>query len=182
MSENANKSHQGGSSMDSAEFEAKLTEFFSQHKESKLKLVPRIVEEFKGKEAQVLQHLHNKYVLGLVTEKPVKAPKAKAEGKSADTAKAPASGDKPKSKKKLIIIIVVAVVVVALGVVGFLFKDKILGKPAEPAKTEAAPAENQPAAEAPKTETAPAAAAPADSVPPAAPDSSAAGTDTSKAE
>jgi hypothetical protein len=166
MSEEINEMPGESVMMDSTEFEAKLTAFFTKHKESKLKLVPRIVEEFRGYEGIVLEHLHNKYVLGLVSEKPKKKHAAKSEGHTPDAAENTTAEAKPKSKKKLFIIIGIAVVVIGLGAAGFLMKDKFLGKSGEPAKTEAAPAETTPAAEQPKQEqeASPAASA-TDSVP-----------------
>ncbi len=117
--------------MSSAEFEEKLTQFFTKHKEKKLKFVPQIVETFKGHEEEVLEHLHNKYVLGIVGGKKKKAVKAGADHgdnpKKIEAGK-PAEAAKPKSKKGLIIIIIISVVVVALGVVGFMMKDKLFGK------------------------------------------------------
>jgi len=127
------------SEMTAAEFEAKLTEFFTKHKEKKLKFVPQIVEHFKGHETEVLEHLHNKYVLGLVTVKSKKKG-AKKIGGHDDHAKKIESGHdghggkhdsneqtKPKSKKKLVIIIIIAVLA-GLGVTAFMMKDKLFGK------------------------------------------------------
>jgi hypothetical protein len=123
--------------MTDAEFEAKLTDFFTKHKEKKLKFVPLIVKTFRGHEAEVLEHLHNKYVLGLVTVKSKKKVGQKAEGHD-DLTKKLESGHggkhgskedaKPKSKKKLVIIIILIVVLAGLGVTGFMMKDKLFGK------------------------------------------------------
>ena len=178
----------GTVAMESSEFEAKLNEFFTQHKESKMKLVPRIVEEFKGKESIVLEHLHNKYVLKIVAEKPKKsAHKAEAAHSETSHPAAPSAEAKPNpiaigSKKKLIIIIAVVVVVAGLGVLGFLMKDKFLGKHEEPAKTEAGAGETKAEAEQPKQETAPAAETKKDSASPAAPDTAKAASDSAKTE
>ncbi len=160
MSEKTNELQSNGATMDSTEFEAKLTELFTQHKESKLKLVPRILEEFKGNEKAVLEHLHNKYVLGIVSEKPKKKHHKVEEGHSGTEAVAET---KPKkSKKKLIIIIAAIVVLGGLGAVGFMMKDKLFGKH-DAAKTEGAATENAPAAEQPKQEAVPTAEAKTDS-------------------
>lgn len=183
MSEETNEMQTNDAAIDSAEFEAKLTDFFTQHKESKLKLVPRIVEEFKGSESTVLEHLHNKYVLGIVTEKPKKkAATATPLSSEGEQHVATAAETKPKSKKKLMLIIVTAVVVIGLGVTGFMMKDKFFGKHEERAKTETVPAESQPAAEQPKEEAAPAATTQTDSVPAAATDSAGATEDTTQVQ
>ena len=118
--------------MDSSEFEAKLTEFFTKHKPSKLKLVSRIAFEFKGQEAFVLEHLNRKYVLGLAPEKVQKKVAHKATGHGHDAHEEHPknieshSDEKPKSKKKLIMFIIIGVVVVGLGVTGFMMKDKLM--------------------------------------------------------
>ena len=160
MSEETNQLSQTRTSMETAEFEEKLTAIFSKHKQSKLRLVSRIAFEFKGQEEIVLEHLHNKYVLGIVSEKPTakinhnaeehtdtpknsEAP-AKEKSKKKNVAKAeepehaekPQLAEKPKSKKKLIILIIIGVVVVALGGTGFMMKDKIMGIFGKGAKTE----------------------------------------------
>ena len=154
MSEDTNEIKKTHTSMDSAEFEAILSEFFNKHKKSKIGLVSRIAFEFKGQEDLVLEHLHNKYVLGIVSEKGkgkiayqsegntetpknIEAPAAKEKSKKNKSNKAedhsesdqnsiPSATAKPKSKKKLFII--VGVIVAVLGVTGFLLKDKIMGK------------------------------------------------------
>lgn len=182
MSEETNEMQGNDTAMDSAEFEARLTEFFTMHKESKMKFVPRIVEEFKGHESIVLEHLHNKYVLGIVAEKPGKKHRAKPEGHAPEASGNEAFQEeaKPKSRKKLIIISVAAVVLIALGVTGFLMKDKLFGKHEEPVKSEVAPAESTPPAEEPEEEAAPAVSTEPDSASEAVgvPDSAGAGTDT----
>lgn len=182
MSEESNELQSNDATMDSAEFETRLTEFFRMHKESKLKFVPRIVEEFKGHESIVLEYLHNKYVLGIVAEKPKKKHTVKSGSHASEAAESDVSADvtKPKSKKKLIIISAVAMVVIALGVTGFLMKDKFFGKHEEPAKTEAVAAESKPAAGEPKEEAVPVATTPPDSASKAAvvPDSANTGRDT----
>ena len=132
------------SHMDSAEFEAKLTEFLTKHKPSKLRLASRIAFEFKGKEDIVFEHLHNKYVLKMIPEKSKISTVHKSEEHAHDTknieaaakdkskkknsTKSIESSEKPKSKKKLIVIIIVVLVIVGLGVTGFLMKDKLMGK------------------------------------------------------
>lgn len=127
------------SSMSSSEFEAKLIEFFTKHQKSKLRFVKRIVTEFAGNEQEVLEHLHNRFVLGEPSAKELRkkggkkkgAAKAIAGGHDAHGAEAPkeleAGEAKPKSKKKMIIIIIIAVVVIGGGVAAFLFKDKLFG-------------------------------------------------------
>lgn len=115
--------------MSSIEFETKLNEFFTKHKPSKLRHVAKIVSKFKGQEEFVLEHLNNKYVLGIPTVKTKKTAGHKsAEGHDSGHghAQIEETGAKPKSKKKLIIIIVVVLVVV-LGAVGFMMKDKLFG-------------------------------------------------------
>lgn len=119
--------------MSSEEFEAKLTDFFTKHKSSKLKLVSRIAFEFKGQEAFVLEHLNRKYVLGLAPEKVQKkvAHAAAGHGHGHGHDEQPKnieshSDEKPKSKKKLIIFIIIGVVVAGLGVTGFMMKDKLM--------------------------------------------------------
>lgn len=118
--------------MSSEEFEAKLTDFFTKHKSSKLKLVSRIAFEFKGQEAFVLEHLNRKYVLGLAPEKVQKKVAHKAAGHGHDTHDEHPknieshSDVKPKSKKKLIMFIIIGVVVAGLGVTGFMMKDKLM--------------------------------------------------------
>ncbi|MCE9539253.1 MAG: hypothetical protein K8R85_08550, partial [Bacteroidetes bacterium] len=107
--------------MSSEEFEAKLTDFFTKHKPSKLKLVSRIAFEFKGQEAFVLEHLNRKYVLGLAPEKQQKKVAHAAAGHGHEHDEQPKnieshSAGKPKSKKKLIIFIIIGVVVAGLGV------------------------------------------------------------------
>jgi len=120
--------------MDTSEFEAKLTEFFMNHKKSKLGLVSRIAFEFKGDEEVVLEHLHNKYVLGSgFSVKPEKKIKIKTEAKVAEETSENISSleevkeVKPKSKKKVVKIIVILLILALLGGAGFVFKDKILG-------------------------------------------------------
>ena len=144
MSEETNDLIEETNHMDSAEFEAKLTEFFTKHKQSKLRLVSKIAFEFKGKENIVLEHLHNKYVLGAIPEKSkantghkleqhaddiknIEAP-AKDKSKKKHSTKSDESSEKPKSKKKLLVIIIIILVLVGIGVTGFLMKDKIMGK------------------------------------------------------
>lgn len=179
MSEETNELQSNGAAMDSAEFEARLTEIFTKHKESKLKLIPRIVKEFKGHEGIVLEHLHNKYELGIIPEKP----KKKSSHKEQTPAESAEKEVKPKSKKKLILIISVSVVVIGLGAAGFLLKDKILGKKGDAAKTEeTTPATTQPGNEQPKEEAAPAAVATKDSAAAGTPDSGTTSPDTSKRE
>ncbi len=114
--------------MESAEFEAKLIEFFTKFKKSKLRLVPRIVETFKGYEGIVLEHLQNKYVLGLTSQKSIKKTIANT-GEHGDQPKNIKSSKevKPKSKKTLVIVIIIVVILAGLGVAGFLMKDKIMG-------------------------------------------------------
>lgn len=114
--------------MDTEVFEAKLTEFFTKYKKSKLRFVSRIAFEFKGQEAFVLEHLHNKYVLGIVPEKPQKKIAHKSEGHDDHSKNAESTEvNKPKSKKKLIIFIIIGVVLSGLGVTGFMMKDKLMG-------------------------------------------------------
>jgi hypothetical protein len=120
--------------MDSAEFESKLTDFFTTHKPTKLRLVSKIAFEFIGQEEAVLEHLHNKYVLKKATPKATKKTisAASTSAEHADDSNHPLHLEsdevaKPKSKKKLIIIIVVVAVAV-LGVACFLMKDKLMGK------------------------------------------------------
>jgi hypothetical protein len=127
------------SSMSSSEFEAKLIEFFTKHQKSKLRFVKRIVTEFAGNEQEVLEHLHNRFVLGEPSSKELRkkggkkkgGAKAVASGHDAHGAEAPkeleAGEAKPKSKKKMIIIIIIAVVVVGGGAAVFLLKDKLFG-------------------------------------------------------
>lgn len=118
--------------MDSSEFEAKLTAFFTKHKPSKLKLVSRIAFEFKGQEAFVLEHLNNKYVLGIVPEKPQKKIAHKTAGHGHDGHDEHPknveshTAEKPKSKKKLIMFIIIGVVLAGLGLTGFMMKDKLM--------------------------------------------------------
>ncbi|MES2286933.1 MAG: hypothetical protein V4547_14680 [Bacteroidota bacterium] len=119
--------------MSSEEFEGKLTDFFTKHKSSKLKLVSRIAFEFKGQEAFVLEHLNRKYVLGLAPEKAQKkvAHKAAGHGDGHGHDEHPKNieshtEEKPKSKKKLIMFIIIGVVVAGLGVTGFMMKDKLM--------------------------------------------------------
>ncbi len=152
--------------IESSEFEAKLTEFFTKHKPTKLRFVSRIAFEFKGQESFVMEHLHNKYVLGIAAEKPVKhtAPKSTDHGHGEKPKNIEASDSvKPKSSKKLVIIVIVVVVLGGLGVTGFLMKDKLMAmgghkteKAVENAKTEV----ESKAIDAPaKSEVIPAAAA-----------------------
>jgi hypothetical protein len=122
--------------MSSKEFEEKLTTFFTQHKKTKLNLIPRIVRELKGNEGEVLEHLHNKYVLGLSPSKTKKKggkKKIAAGGHGAaghgetHGTEALDAPPKPKSKKKLIIIIILVVVLGGGGAAAYLFKDKLFG-------------------------------------------------------
>ncbi len=53
---------QGFTYNENISFEENLTTFFKKYRKSKLKLVPKIVEQFKGKEKEVFNHLHYKYV------------------------------------------------------------------------------------------------------------------------
>lgn len=127
------------SSMSSSEFEAKLTEFFTKHQKSKLRFVKRIVTEFAGHEQEVLEHLHNRFVLGEPSAKELRkkggkkkgAAKAVASGHDAHGAEAPKeleTGEaKPKSKKKMVIIIIILVVLLGGAAAAFLFKDKLFG-------------------------------------------------------
>ena len=133
--------------MSSEEFEEKLTDFFTKHKKTKLNLVSRIAFEFKGKEALVLEHLHNKYVLGFAAEKPQKKVTQQSEDHHEAQPKhiEVAETKKPKSKKKLIMVIIIVLVLAALGGTGFMMKDKLMamvgmGHPAEhgPEKAEGA--------------------------------------------
>ncbi len=174
MSEETNELQSNPESISSEEFEARLTEFFNHHKESKLKLVSRIAQEFKGQENIVLEHLHNKYVLKIVSEKPKKKHLDKAEGQAEEPSVSHENKEvaKPKSKKKLILIIIVSILVVGLGVGGYFMKDKILGKHGETPSTEAKAAESKPAVEEPKKEEVPAEAVPTDSAQSMASDSS----------
>lgn len=124
--------------MSSEEFEEKLTDFFTKHKKTKLKLVSRIAFEFKGQEAWVLEHLNNKYVLGLTAEKPQKKVAHKSGDHHEENPKhiEGSETEKPKSKKKMVVLIIIGVVVAALGGTGFMMKDKLMamvgmGHPAE---------------------------------------------------
>lgn len=127
MIEETHEHHHVHPVMSSEEFEAKLTDFFTKHKQTKLKFVSQIAFEFKGQEAFVLEHLHNKYVLGLVAEKPQKkaVQKPAEHGEHAKKSE-PVAAEKPKSKKKLITIIIIVVVLSGLGVTGFMMKDKLM--------------------------------------------------------
>ena len=130
--------------MDRAVFEKKLTEFFTQHKKTKLRLVSRIALEFRGYENDVLEFLHNKYVLKIKKTKhidPILAADVHLQVKQSAAVPrakqiAPKADTKPKSKKKLFIIIGIVVVVISLGVAGFLMKDKFMAPPLVPAKKE----------------------------------------------
>ena len=132
MIEETNENQHTHVKMSSEEFEAKLTDFFTKHKSSKLKLVSRIVFEFKGQEAFVLEHLNRKYVLGLAPEKVQKKVAHKAAGHGHDAHDEHPknieshTAEKPKSKKKLIMFIIIGVVVAGLGVTGFMMKDKLM--------------------------------------------------------
>lgn len=132
MIEDTNEQQHTHVIMSSEEFEAKLTDFFTKHKPSKLKLVSRIAFEFKGQEAFVLEHLNRKYVLGLAPEKVQKKVAHKAAGHGHDAHDEHPknieshSEEKPKSKKKLIMFIIIGVVVAGLGVTGFMMKDKLM--------------------------------------------------------
>lgn len=126
-------------SMSSSEFEAKLTAFFTKHQKSKLRFVKRIVTEFAGNEQEVLEHLHNRFVLGEPSAKQLRKLGIKKKGatkaidgahseKAPKNAKEAQAGEaKPKSKKKLIIIIILVVVLAGGGAAAFLFKDKLFG-------------------------------------------------------
>jgi hypothetical protein len=132
MTEETNAKQHTHVIMSSEEFEAKLTDFFTKHKSSKLKLVSRIAFEFKGQEAFVLEHLNRKYVLGLAPEKVQKKVAHNAAGHGHDAQEEHPknieshSDEKPKSKKKLIMFIIIGVVVAGLGVTGFMMKDKLM--------------------------------------------------------
>ncbi|MES2591809.1 MAG: hypothetical protein V4608_07990 [Bacteroidota bacterium] len=117
--------------MSSIEFETKLNEFFTKHKPSKLRHVAKIVSQFAGQEELVLEHLNNKYVLGIPTGKTKKTAGQKSlgghdsgHGHGHDVVEETAA--KPKSKKKLILIISIVLVLVLAGV-GFMMKDKLFG-------------------------------------------------------
>lgn len=126
-------------SMSSIEFEARLTDFFSKHQKSKLRLVPKIVKSFEGNEEAVLEHLHNRYVLGVPSskddgkkkggKKKLAAGTGHGSGDHADShAKEIEGGEaKPKSKKKMIIIIILVIVLGGGGAAAFMFKDKLFG-------------------------------------------------------
>lgn len=127
--------------MNSAEFEKALTDFFTKNKKTKLHLVPRIVNNFKGNESEVMAHLHNKYVLGITSsgkskKKGVKKISAGAgnghdaghDGGHGAPEAIEAGEAKPKSKKKMVIIIIILVVVLGGGgAAAFMFKDKLFG-------------------------------------------------------
>jgi hypothetical protein len=49
----------------SNDFKRELTDFFKQYKKSKLRLVDRIADEFKGSESVVMNHLYRKYAPGV---------------------------------------------------------------------------------------------------------------------
>ena len=123
-------------SMSSSEFEAKLIAFFTKHQKAKLRFVKRIVTEFAGNEQEILEHLHNRFVLGEPSAKELrklgikkKGPaKAVAGGHGKEATKEIEAGEaKPKSKKKLIIIIILVVVLLGGGAAAFLLKDKLFG-------------------------------------------------------
>ncbi len=170
--------------MSGSEFEAKLTDFFNKHQKSKLRLVPRIVKEFQGNEDTVLEHLHNKYILGVSPEKGNKKTVQKkvasgGQGHGDSHKKESETETKPKSKKKLVIIIVILVVVLGGGgAAAFLFKDKLFGgghgaAAGEHGETKAAEHGEHGAAEKPKEEAV---------TPPATTESTAAATDSAKRE
>lgn len=131
-------------SMSRSEFEAKLTEFFTKHQKSKLRFVPRIVNQFGDNAEEVLEHLHNRYVLGMPSSKGGGKKKGGKKKLAAGTGHGSGHGHdahsdshsheieggevKPKSKKKMIIIIVILVVVLGGGgAAAFMFKDKLFG-------------------------------------------------------
>jgi|GEM_PF-5781343 len=128
--------------MDSAKFEEILTDFFTKHKKSKLRLVSQIAFEFKGQENAVMQHLNNKYVLGITNAKPKKkADHNSAEHNSTEHVEhtkniGSSEVEKPKSKKKLFIVIIIVVVLAGLGVAGFMMKDKLMAMTGKNAETE----------------------------------------------
>lgn len=160
MIEETNKMDEPHAIMDSAEFEARLTDFFTKHKKTKLKLVSQIAFEFKGQEKAVLEHLNNKYVLGVVAEKPKGKTAHKTEEHTEHSQNIESSGEvKPKSKKKLIVVIIIVVILAGLGVTGFMMKDKLLGmtgKGHETEKAEVKPeGESHKVAAPPKEEVAP---------------------------
>lgn len=47
----------------SKSFEQNLSDLFSRFRKSKLKLIPKIVKEFKGREQEAFDYLHYKYVV-----------------------------------------------------------------------------------------------------------------------
>lgn len=124
-------------SMSSVQFEKELTDFFKKHQKSKLRFVARIVNEFQGHETEVLEHLHNKYVLKISPEKKKKSVKDKAEanaitdghsGHGETQTKATETGEKPKKSKKWLIITIITIVVLGGGgAAAWMFKDKLFG-------------------------------------------------------
>lgn len=137
---NEQESKRSYGSMNSAQFEKELTDFFNKYQKSKLRFVARIVNEFQGHEAEVLEHLHNKYVLKITPEKKKKSGKKKSSGAAANTitdghgghgetkTEAIESGEKPKKSKKWLIITIIAIIVLGGGGTAvWMFKDKLFG-------------------------------------------------------
>lgn len=113
------------------EFKVELSNFFSEHNPKKLKFVTKIVERFSGREEIVMAHLRAKYSHGQVPKrKRASSPEgaAVAEAAKAPGKKEQVQGKGKKSSKKILVIGIAAVVLIALCAVGYLFKDKILGK------------------------------------------------------
>lgn len=143
------------------DFEARLRAFFEQHKRSKLRFVPRIVEQFSDHEEEVMLHLHRKYRVPLPGEEK-EIPKGEihaaqrtmepesgaedttfASGETEEHENIAAAKQKKKKSRKVIL---AAIIVILLAGAGFFFKDKIMES--TPGTTEASVIDNEsPAAE-----------------------------------
>ncbi len=151
--------------LNSTEFETKLKEFFTKHKVTKLKFVPKIVKTFSEHEHEVLEHLHNKYVLGIRTPpKPKKTRIPVEDGSNGHSKKIEGGHSKksdsseaapPKSKKKLVIIGIIVIVLGGLGGAAFMMKDKLMGAAAKASVEGEKKAEGEKPAAEPKKEAAP---------------------------
>ncbi len=107
-----------------------LEVFFTKYRKSKLKHVPKLVSEFKGKEAEVMAYLNYKYVTkvnALVKGEPVPSFGSKRKVSELDSSldfMDDQLNDTPKKSKKGLIIGIIAVLVLAL--VGWFFVKPML--------------------------------------------------------
>ena len=131
------------SNVSQSDFEQQLIDFFNKNKPSKVKKAKQLAQTFKGKEQEVLEHLHNKYVHHQSTVIKHKNVTNKVHHEMPNGHEELTSGGetvsneaKPKKSKKMLVIVLVIILAVGGAGIFFMMKGKhSKGEAKEEAKT-----------------------------------------------